>query len=311
MRDKRLAKHPLMDGVGTIPNPKTKTKLYPVEILLWSLCRITSWIPPRILEKLAFGFAVFCFDILRLRRKVILNNLKIAFGEEKTESERRRIGRLSVYHFLLTILEFLRSPYHDIAAHVQMHDRENIDKILEKGNGAYIICFHIGNWEAHSPAVTRQVKPVHIVVKKVGSYAMNRFVETVRQHNRFLWIKRERKGDAFQAMKKILANNEIVGFVFDQARPGEPRLPFFGKTAKTNTSFAAIRRQMPAPVVSSFARRVRLGEHIVEYSPEIPFVDTEDTAQDILNHSAQINRIVESVVRRYPEHYFWFHNRWK
>jgi KDO2-lipid IV(A) lauroyltransferase len=283
----------------------------PIEKLLWGISRLTAWCSPRLLETIAWVIAVLCFDILRLRRRVILRNLEIAFGSEKTSEDKRRIGRLSVYHFLLTIFEFFRSPYHDIAANVEMRGREHIDKILAKGQGAYIICFHIGNWEAHSPAVTRQIKPVHIVVKKVGGRSVNHFVETLRRHNTFNWIQRQQRGDAFKAMKDLLAKNEIVGFVFDQARPGEPRLPFFNKTAKTNTSFAAIRKRLPAPVVTSFARRTSLGHHIVEFGPEIDFIDSENETQDIPDHSAQINRVIAEIIRQHPEHYFWFHNRWK
>lgn len=296
----------------TQSNESTKpAERYLIEHVLWGICRISSWFSPRSLERFASLLAFFCFDILRLRRKVILRNLDIAFGSEKTSHEKRRIGRKSVYHFVLTIIEFFRSPYHDIAANIEIRGRDQVDQALAKAKGAYVICFHIGSWEAHSPAVTRYIQPVHIVVKKVGGFAVNRFVETLRRHNRFLWIKRQRKGDAFRSMKEILARNEIVGFVFDQARPGEPRLDFFGKPAKTNTSFAAIRRQMPAPVLTSFARRVSLGRHIVEFGPELSFPETDDVAQDILDHSSMINQVVADVIRRYPEHYFWFHNRWK
>ena len=126
----------------------------------------------------------------------------------------------------------------------------------------------MGNWEAMG-AAWALVTPAHVLVKKVGSSSVDRFVSELRDRNGFLTVKRKKKGDGFSAIRDVLARGEIVGFVMDQARPGEPKLPFFGRPAKTNTSFAAIWRQdpgadrprlyPPAPGVERARRRVLSG----------------------------------------------------
>jgi len=50
-----------------------------------------------------------------------------------------------------------------------------------------------------------------------------------------------------------------------QARPGEPRLPFFNKPAKTNTSLAAFWQRYPAPIVPGYCRRVAVEKFVVEF----------------------------------------------
>ena len=54
---------------------------------------------------LSLFLGILSFDILRIRRKVILKNLTIAFGETKTKSEKITIGRKSTISFLQTALE--------------------------------------------------------------------------------------------------------------------------------------------------------------------------------------------------------------
>ena len=241
------------------------------ELLKGSLCisflkifaKVLSILPESLVEKIAEGMAWFVFDVLRVRRKLVLKNLNLALGDVTPKEELLSIGRQSYKNFLVTAFEFFRSKDHPISANFEVKGEEHLKAALDKGEGVYILCFHLGSWEAMGSYITKNIGPAHVLVKKVGGGGMNRFVEEYRNHNEFLWVKRQKKGDGFKAIVDILDKGEMIGFVMDQARPGEPRLPFFGHPAKTNTSFAAIwqkdgkRRSFPAmfivkPLASTF-----------------------------------------------------------
>lgn len=259
---------------------------------------------------IASFIAWLVFDLMRLRRGLILRNLALAFPA-MPQAEREHVGRESVRNFALTALELFRSLHVDIAAKVTFKGEEHMRAALAQGRGVYVLCFHLGNWEAMGGAITRNIAPAYVLVKKVGSDSVDRFVSEVRRHNGFLTIVRRKKGDGYKAIKEALARGEIIGFVMDQARPGEPKLPFFGHPAKTNTSFAAIWRRDPAPIVPGFAVRTAVGEHVVEFLPEVKPTLTDDAEADVLRHSTEFNAVVEECVRRRPDQYFWMHNRWK
>ncbi len=264
----------------------------------------------RSVELLAWALAMLVFDVLRLRRALVLRNLRLAFPD-MTEAARVKVGRASLYNFALTSFELFRSGRHDIAAAVTIQGEEHIRTALAQGRGVYILCFHLGNWEAMGAACNRQLAPSYVLVKKVGSGGVNRFVSELRERNRFLIVKREKKGDGLTAIRDILKRGEIVGFVMDQARPGEPKLPFFGHPAKTNTSLAAIWRRYPAPIVPACITRTGLGVHVLTFYPELDIKAGSNAATDILEHSVQFNAVVETHVKEHPEQYFWVHNRWK
>lgn len=251
------------------------------------------------------------YDLLRIRRKLVIQNLKIAFADSKTEAELVHIGRESVYNFAMTAFEFFRSYRTDIARDIEIRGAEHLKDALKKNKGVFILCFHQGNWEAMGAICTRMFGPSYVLVKKVGSPKVDQFVSELRDKNGFLSIKRKKKGDGYQGIKDALAKNEIIGFVMDQARPGEPKLPFFGKPAKTNTSFAAIWRRSQAPIIPGSIHRTGVSKHVVEFFPEVIPVITDNQEQDITNHSIMFNQIVEDHVRVRPDHYFWMHNRWK
>jgi len=259
---------------------------------------------------LGWVLAVFVFDVVRLRRSLVLANLRIALPA-LSAVERVQVGRASIYHFILTALEFLRSARHDPLSGIQMVGVESMHAALSTGQGAFILCFHMGNWEAMGAACNHHIVPSYVLVKKVGSDSVDRFVSEVRRKIGFRWVPRRQKGDGYRAIKEALGRGDIIGFVMDQARPGEPKLPFFGRPAKTNTSLAAIWYRSPAAIVPAFARRTGVGQHVVEFLPPLDLAKTTDQAADILRLSAQFNAVVESCVRRCPEQYFWMHNRWK
>lgn len=279
--------------------------------VLTLFAEIISRLSSEAIERLARGLAWLSFDLFRLRRRLILTNLAIAFGADLTPAQRVELGRRSVYHTLLTFLEFFRARRTDIAGEIEMRGDEHLRKALAEGRGAYVLCFHLGNWEAMGAKFNRAIGPSYVVVKKVGSPSVDRFVSEMRARIRFLTIKREHKGDGYRQIVDVLSRGEVVGFVIDQARPGEPKLPFFGHPAKTNTSFAAIWRRHPAPIVPSYITRRGVSRHTLEILPPVELTTTDDPEADVLAHSEHFNRIVEACVRRCPEQYFWMHNRWK
>ncbi|RDJ94152.1 hypothetical protein B4Q13_16755, partial [Lacticaseibacillus rhamnosus] len=49
-----------------------------------------------------------------------------------------------------------------------MRGMEHIRSALAEGQGAYVLCFHMGNWEAMGAACTRLVSPSHVLVTPDG-----------------------------------------------------------------------------------------------------------------------------------------------
>ena len=263
------------------------------------------------LERVASGITFIAWDVFKVRKKTVLKNLHLAFGDSKSESELQKIGRESVRNFALTTLEAFWSYGNDVVRQVTLRNDHIIRAAISRGNGVYILCCHMGNWETMGAACTRLLTPSHVLVKKVGSKSVNRFVEELREKSGFIGVKRAGKGAGYRAIKDALSRREIIGFVMDQARPGEPKYPFFGKPAKTNTSFAGIWPRNQAPIVPAFITRQSAAVHTLEFLPELTMVTTEDEEKDVGTNTTMFNRAVEDIIRRCPEQYFWMHDRWK
>ncbi len=281
---------------------------------MYTFLKITSnlvaFLPPGVVIALAHSLGFFAFDILQIKRKLVLKNLDIAFGDRYTQKEKMRIARRSIYHFLLTIFENLRSIRYPLDQDVRFSGEHYVKEALAGQQGAFLLCSHMANWEATGAAISNKICPAHVFVKKVGSPSLNQFVEEIRQKNGFLIISRKKAGDGTRKLISILKNNQIIGFVFDQAKPAAPRVPLFSQTAKTNPALAKLRQKYPVPVIPCYTVREGLNKHHIIFLPPLQLEGKaeEDNTEAF---TLRFNQAMETIVESNPEQYFWLHNRWK
>ena len=78
------------------------------------LLKLVSWIfervPVSIGRGLSWVIAFSAFSILRIRRKIVMENLQYAFGNEYGPSRLKEIAFGSYRHFALMLFEFIRFP---------------------------------------------------------------------------------------------------------------------------------------------------------------------------------------------------------
>lgn len=278
--------------------------------MMWLLTRVLSVIPEWFLDNLCRVLAFVAFDVLRVRRELILNNIAIAYPQ-LSKQERITMGRSSLYHFAVTTLETLLGGVNDFTNNVQNLDCEPIDQAMKDGRGMYILCIHSGNFEVLGSYVSLRWRSVTVPVKHVGRGGVDRFIHAQRLRYNIDPVRTKEKGDGYRAIVKALGEGRPVGFVIDQSRPGQPKIPLFGKPAKTSTSVAGIWRKNPAPLIPLHIKRIKFNHHVVQALPPIHPQLSEDRDKDLLDHSLLFNQAVEALVRMAPEQYWWMHNRWK
>jgi KDO2-lipid IV(A) lauroyltransferase len=86
---------------------------------------------------------------------------------------------------------------------------------------------------------------------------------------------------------------------------------FFGEWACTNKGLAILARKTGAPVVPVFLVRKAEGGYRLVFEPEVALPRSGDKIKDIEESTAIFTRIIERYVRQHPDHWLWFHKRWK
>ena len=251
--------------------------------------------------------------VLPGRRRVTLDNLALAFGTDKTAVERATIARATFRQLGQHLVDF--SQVHQFTpqrftAMCQVEGLEHIETLLQRGQGLLIISAHFGSWEL-SPAVALCLRtPLHVIVRPLDSPALQRLAVAYRQRCGYHAIARR---DALTECLKILRRGEIVAVLIDQSsqRHESIQVEFFGTSAYTSKGPALLALRTGCPVISGFLMRAGQGHHRLVFSQEIPVRRTGNLQQDIVENTQVFTQVVEAYVRRYPEHWFWLHRRWK
>ncbi len=283
--------------------------------MMYWILRITGWClsqcPASALRGLAKALAIVGFDVLRLRRGLVLTNLRRVFADQLSAAEQRQLARDCYFQTILTAMEVLRTQQYDPVIGLEFAGREHVDAALAAGKGAVLLVAHLGNWEIFGAAMSRLICPTHVLVKPIATPGVQRYIEERRRLNGMLTITRQRPGDGLRAVIRVLRANQLVGFILDQSRPGEPKLPFFNQLAKTNTSLAAIWQRYPVPVIPAYIERLGMGRHRIHLLPPLDLGAPSGADGEILLLTGCFNQAIEGMVRACPAQYFWLHDRWK
>ena len=241
-------------------------------------------------------------------RKVGMANLKLAFGDSLTDSERKRILKQSVENMCIVAAEFARIPElrgDALREQVAVRGQEH----LPKDRGCVVIGAHIGNWEWAAAAMAGYGWKVAAVARPMDDLRLNDYVDRTRRGGGILTIPKARAGrEMFDRLKEGFS----IGIMVDQSprRNGVPAR-FFEQPcwATIGPVMLALRGRVPVHAVSMV--RDPDGRYTIEFTPEIPMARTRNLREDLVENVQRCQDAIEAIVRKHPGQWLWLHRRWK
>jgi KDO2-lipid IV(A) lauroyltransferase len=254
----------------------------------------------------------FAFDVVRIRRRVTLENLERAFGDGMTRAERVRTGRGSYVNFTKSMVELAslrRLSTERLRELVRIHGRENIDAALAEGRGVIVVTGHFGSWELLGASGVAQGIPVDFIVGEQTNGLVDDYVNGLRMSAGIGIIP---KGIAMRGVFKSLKKNRSIAILSDQdARRAGIFVDFFGIPSSTYPGAAQFVQKTGCPMV--FCSIVRRADetHDVWFLPAMHADPGADRDNEVRRLTAAHTKDLEQAIRKNPDHYFWAHRRWK
>ncbi|MCU0590252.1 MAG: lysophospholipid acyltransferase family protein [Desulfobacterales bacterium] len=245
-------------------------------------------------------------------RRVVRRNLSFAYPELSADQRRRMTGLVfqnyGVNLFELFQMGFMRPE--DVARRVRFYGLENFRDALQRKRGVIAVSAHLGSWELGVQALPC-VFGTHLtaVAKKFKSNFVESRIHSVRTRfgNAILY-----KKDSLGDMTKILRNGGILAILVDMARRKDGvDVIFFGKKATATPAVAMLALRCRSAVLPTFCIREPDGRIGIHVEPEIEMRRTKDLRADLVDNTQRITDMVERMVRRHPEQWFWLMRRWK
>ena len=259
-----------------------------------------------------FGLMGFYLD--REHRKVALQNLQIAFGQEKSEKELHAIAKRTFQNLGMMIVEFFRIPRMDIETFKKKVVVEGLDEALEllkKRKGALLLVSHFGNWELMGLMSKVIGYPIMVIAKPVKkNERVDRLITKIREVAGLELIPPEK---ATRKVVRALSENRLVGILIDQRakRSEGVMVDFFGRKAPTTPGLAVMALKSGAPVLPVFMIRDGFQKHRLLIQKPLELIQTGDMKRDVEANTQLINHTLESMIRQYPDQWFWIHRRWE
>jgi KDO2-lipid IV(A) lauroyltransferase len=277
--------------------------------ILRSVAAILRRIPLRAGRAFGRALGFLAFAVLRRERARAMRNLAIAFPEWNDEQRRKTI-RAMFRHFGMSVVEVLWLPNLDVATRDRMNVAEGIEPVLrtmDEGRGVITFTAHCGNWEWLCSSVGLYGRPVSVLQRERNEAEMNQLITDIRAASGVRTIDRGSVSSAREMMTAIRRGG-MLAFVLDQnIRTESVKVPFFGKPALTPIGPAKLAIRTEAVVVVAVTERLEDGRHRIHFGEPWQVKRGDDPVE----LTKRVTAAIEAQIRRRPEQWVWFHDRWR
>ncbi len=235
---------------------------------------------------------------------------------EVSEQEASRIARESFRHNARSFLELTLVPAMDerfLSDRLIIDDPEHWKAVLAEKTPAVITTAHLGAWELLAGLFGLFFPPDYprlIIVRRNKNPLLNERIFALRGAKGATILSHR---NVSAAILTALKSGGVASFLVDHNcnRRDALFLPFLQDIAAVNMGPALLTVRSRVPTFSIFL--VREGEKYRMLTE--PWLRPADLSGSIHERVEQVAKnytaSVEKYVRRYPEQWFWMHNRWK
>jgi len=258
------------------------------------------------------GLCRLFYLVVPRQRMITLHNLQRAYPEKSLE-EITAIAKGAYRHLGFMAADFFEIPWIDrgnLHRWVECEGLEHYEAAISQGKGILSIVAHFGNWELMTAVIPLVAQPMNIVYRPLDNPVLENLFAWVRSCHGNDLLPKEGAG---MKILRLLRRNQTLGILIDQNAAVREGIfvDFFGRPACTASGLAILAMRSGAPVIPAFLPRQADGRYKLILLPPVSLDHTGDFEQDLVTNTQRFTRVIEDMVRQYPDQWFWLHQRWK
>lgn len=274
------------------------------------LSKIVCALPSKLCMDIGRILGNFAWLVIpKWRKELAINNAKECLNID--ENEALKIAKESTVRFGPMFMEVLRFSVikKDIKNYVELIGGEYLAEAAKTGKGGIIATGHNGNWELMGGALACYGFSLVGVAKKQRSEGSDKFINEQRSD---IGMHITYKNNV-REMYKMLEKGYFIGLIMDQdVSPHDGLLlKFFDKPTYCTSGAASMSRFKNVPIFPGFIHCKEDGTHVITIYPPLKIEWTKDKREDLKRVTQEIVNITEEHIKKYPEEWFWLHDRWK
>lgn len=249
--------------------------------------------------------------LLGVRRRICRINIETAFPGTRRRAV-DRIGRESYANTGRFMVEFARQKRMGreyFQRYITVEKNRALEEFLAHEGGVIALGYHFGNWEYNGVCHQFLGKETTFLVGRQHNPLIDSYINSLRSAAGPELLTRDA---SMRGVIRIARKGGAVCWLSDQygGRNGIV-VDFFGHPASTPRGAAAFSVKLGMPILCGVM--IREKGPFQRFSPRAflipdPDLPKKEAEADI---TARYTKVLEEVVREYPEQYWWAHKRWK
>lgn len=264
-----------------------------------------------------FNRAVLGFLLKRVSKRHLAymkKNLGMAFPRwtpEQVSGHMEAVCRHFAMVFVEIILMFVKRKPDKILKPIEVKNIEAVEKALEKQKGVILFSAHFGNWELVPYILNRRLD---LKINSIAREMNNPLIERkVLQFREYMGSEVIYKKNSVRTMLKRFEDNGVVFLLIDQNTIEREAVfvDFFGHPTSAVPSVSQLHLRKDIPVVPLFLHYEE-DKIVLEILDEVKLdKSTGNREDDTVRLTQQCTALIEEHIRKHPEQWLWFHDRWR
>jgi lauroyl/myristoyl acyltransferase len=285
-------------------------------VALYATLRLAALVLPVVPLGLAYRLASFAgacaYLLFPIPRRQLARNLSIVMGLPADSARVRRAARSVFENDARNWVDTLRIGTVTLAEiertlEIEPGGWERLVAAYEESNGLIIVTLHLGNYDLVGQLIALRGYALTVPIEHMRPPALYEFLTKERRSQGINAVPVER---AARALVRALRNREIVAIAGDKIIAGRHvEVEMCGRVARLPRSPVALARRTGANVIVACGVRAEAG-YVGIVTPPVPMQRTANPDADDRENAQRLARVLEIIVRRYPDQWMLFDNLW-
>jgi len=252
------------------------------------------------------------FHLLRRRRNIAISNIRRAFPD--LSPNKAGDIALSCFQKLGTnVIELLLVPFlppREVPERFSLEPKDIVERTLGAGRGVIALTFHFGNWEIMGITSKLLNQPVVALARPLKKHTrLNAFLNRLRESTGLTIIVNV---NTAKEVMRLIRKNSIIAILGDQRekRSRGVFVDLFGHKVPTSKGTAMIAMKTGCQVVPCYPVRKGFLRYTIMCGEPLVMERDGDIEDLIAKNTRKINAFLEDIIRKYPDEWFWVHQRW-
>ena len=189
---------------------------------------------------------------------------------------------------------------------IEIIGQDILDRIKENNKPVIFISGHFNNFELMAMHLEKSDIDLAAIYRPLNNKFLNPIMERIRK--KFICKKQIKKGiSGTKEILKYFKTGTSIALMVDQRVSEGISCNFFNRKALTTTIPAQFVKKFNCKIVPVYIERIKQDKFRLEIYKPLEL----SKAENIETITANINKIIEEMVKKNPTQWIWTHNRWK